>query len=115
MRNKYLDDFLNCYYSNLARIIRATGSDPDVLFPAEELQSQLRQFGVYGVIMAPIVLQVLLADSSEITDIDDVAESILQNADVASKPISNLSGAKTDELALRLRDVFADARQYGWL
>lgn len=54
LRDAHLDEFLQVYYSNLVRIVRATGSDPAILFPEAELHRQLRLFGKYGVMVAPL-------------------------------------------------------------
>lgn len=114
LRDAHLDEFLQVYYSNLARIIRATGSDPDEMFPEAELQRQLRKFGVYGVAMAPFALPMILADKSEITDLDEIAETILQGEQNTGF-MTNLNPAKRMEYAEMIRDVLADARRYGWI
>lgn len=113
LRDAHLDEFLKIYYTNLADVIRATGSDPEVLFPEEELQRQLRQFGKIGVLMAPILIPAMLADSSDITDLDSNAEQ-LYNKKTSDRAV-NISGNKEQEFIKRMQDVVSDARRYGWL
>lgn len=114
LRDEHLTDFLQIYYSNLAGIIRATGSDPDLLFPEPELHQQLRQFGKYGVMMAPIVIPVNIAVASEISNIKELTETMANGKNGAGL-LTNLNESKTKQFAQRMEDVLADARQYGWL
>lgn len=88
-----MNEFLQIYYTNLAQIIRATGSDPEELFPELELHRQLRKFGKFGVTMAPLVVKGLLAESSECCNMDELAESMSEGSDEA-KLMINLSDAK---------------------
>lgn len=115
MRDTHLDEFLSIYYSNLVRFVRATGSDPDVLFPEAELQRQLRQFGIYGVLMAPVVISVLLADSSEVSNMEEIAEAVCAKSKNEVGAFVKLSDSKAKAFCQRMKDVLADARQYGWL
>lgn len=112
-RAAHLDELLNVYYTNLAHTIRATGSDPDVLFPEAELQRQLRLFGGYGAILAPIMMSIVIADVSEITNVDEMAEKMATGAG-NSGTMAMLSDAKARAYAQRLSDVLADIRRFGW-
>lgn len=113
LRDAHLDEFLQIYYTNLARIIRRTGSDPDALFPEAELQRQLRQFGILGVLKAPLMIPLILADSSEISDLDRLAE-IMAGGRADAGLMANLNEDKVEEFAQQLKDVLSDARRYGW-
>lgn len=113
-REAHFQELLQTYYLNLANIIRATGSDPNELFPEAELQRQLRQFGVYAVMLAPMMVQIMIADSSEIGNLDDMADTMAMGNDETG-PLTHLSPAKRIEYVNRLKDTIADARRYGWL
>lgn len=118
LRDAHMDDFLQIYYSNLANTIRATGSDPEVLFPEAELQRQFRQFGIYGVTMAPMLIPVILADASEIANIDDIADTMVKGTDGDDQSkviITKLIDGKDREYAQRMMDVLDDTRRYGWI
>lgn len=115
MRDAYLDDFLQIYYTNLAQIIRSAGSDPDKIFPEAELYRQLRQFSIYGVAMAHLLIPLILANGSEETlNVDDLTD-LLADGEGEMKIIRNISDAKMKVYCQRIKDVMADARQYGWL
>lgn len=114
MRDEHLDEFLQIYYSNLARTIRASGSDPAVLFPEAELQQQLRQFGAYGVMLGPILIPAILADFSESNAIGDTVATVDESIKDLG-PVINLDEIKEKESNKRFKDVLEDARRYGWL
>lgn len=114
LRDAHLNEFLQIYYTNLANTIRATGGDPDVMFPEAEFKHHLRQFGIFGVMMSPLLIPVILADSSEITNLEDIAET-MSNGTVDSPRMFNLSEHKEKQYVQRMKDVLADARLYGWL
>lgn len=115
LRDAHLDELLHIYYTNLSNTIRATCGDPEVLFPEPELHQQLRQFAIFGVMVAPLVIPVILADPSEIMNLEDTAETMSNGSD---EPIflAKLSDPlKIKRCAERLKDVMADARQKGWI
>lgn len=114
LRDAHLDEFIQIYYTNLADIVRASGSDPDVLFPEVELQRQLKQFGKYGVVMSPMLIPVILAESSDITDLDDFADAMSKSKEESGRAV-NITGKKEQEFVKRMQDLLADARRYGWL
>lgn len=114
LRDKHLDEFIRIYYTNLAQTIRSNFSDPDVLFPEAELHRQLQKFGVYGVMLAPIIIPNAIADTKEISNLDEMAET-LANGTEDTGTMTNLSEESAKEYAQRVKDVLADARQYGWI
>lgn len=115
LRDAHLDDFLHIYYTSLAGTIRATGSDPEVLFPEAELQRQLRQFGIFGVAFAPLMIPLILADSSEIANLDELAEQMAEGEEGAGCMANLKNDEKIREFGLQMKGVLADARRYGWM
>lgn len=117
LRDPHLDDLLEIYYASLTSIIRAAGSNPDVLFPKTELHRQLRQFGIFGVVMAPLMIPLILADSSEISNLDELAIAMADGGDEADGAglMAHLNAVKEQEFAQRMHDVLVDARRYGWI
>lgn len=69
---------------------------------------------MYGIMMAPLLIPVILADSSEITNIEDMAETISKGTD-DPVVLVKLTDIKLKKCAQRLKDVLGDARHYGWL
>lgn len=86
-----------------------------MLYPEAELQRQLSRFGIHGVMIAPLVIPVMLADSSEIADINDVAATMVNGTDEETVFLAKLTdSSKVDQFAQRVKDVISDARRYGW-
>lgn len=112
LRDAHLDEFLRVYYANLAAIVRATGCDPDVVFPEAELHRQLAKFGNIGVMIAPILMPVMVADTADLSNLDDMAETISAGNDAGH--IAHLSECTTPEYVQRMQGVLSDARQRGW-
>lgn len=109
LRAKHYDDLINIYYNNLAGIIRDCGSDPEKLFSFSDLQSQLKQFGIYGVMMAPMLLQIMVSDSKDLMNLEGWAE----NGQIEAS-ICNLNELSEKMFKEAITDALDDAKQYGW-
>lgn len=114
LRARHFDEFVQIYYDNLAQTIRKCGSDPERLFTFNNLQSEFKRFGKYGVIMAPILLQVLVSDPNNIADMNVLSNSN-DDGSTANKSIANLDEKSVLKYKERLGDVITDARNYGWI
>lgn len=55
------------------------GSDSQNLFTFKDLEDQLRQFGKYGLIFAPILIAVMVSNSGDILDMDTIQEDSKAN------------------------------------
>lgn len=117
MRDPHYDQLLRTYHTNLAAVVRACGADIAKVLPFEQLQQQLRQFGRYGVVMAPILLQVIVSDASQLANMDEMALQLSQaNSAEMQKEVEI---AQFDEATVllyrkRLGDVIDDALRLGW-
>lgn len=108
LRVRY-QDLIKVYHDSLSELVTKLGSDPKTLCPFDELHSQLKQFGVFGVIMAPIILQVLVSDSKNIVDMDSVTDGT-ENIDIAT--MDDLSKITYRD---RISDVLQDAAKFGFI
>lgn len=105
LRDEHYDDLINIYYDTLATQINRLGSDAKKLFTFNDLQLQLKQFAIYGLIMAPLIVQIITADPKDIPDLDQIAEDMKNQ-----KLDENLSmGNPTDQrYIIRMRNVIID-------
>lgn len=112
LRDRHYDEFIRIYYKNLSDIIRACGSEPEQLFTFADLQAQLKEFGIYGVIFAPMLLSIIVSDPKNIASMDELAETMDDDS-----PMHMATLDESSEIAFkeRLRDVIDDARTYGWI
>lgn len=116
MRDQHFDELINVYYQNLANVVRHCGCDVERLMPFAEFQSQLRKYGRYGLAMAPLLLQVIVSDSSSIVDMDEAALE-LSKPEAERKQIE-FTKFSEESLAVyrqRLGDVIDDAKKFGWI
>lgn len=109
LRDKHLNEFLQIYYTNLADTLRACGSDPDKLFTFDNLKAELKQFGIYGVIMAPMLLQILVNDPKNIKQMDEFV------TEEAKQDIATFDEESAARYVERLSDVLNDAKSFGWI
>lgn len=107
-RDQHMETFLRHYHNTLATVVRRLGSDPERLFSWTDFRADLRQFGVYGAIMAPFMLQVTTADA------EDVRRS--QEALAGGCTETNLwySESTAEVYAERVRDVLRSADDCGF-
>lgn len=118
MRDQHYDELLRVYHSNLVAVGRACGVPADrPLLTFAQLEQQLREFGKYGVLMAPILLQVIVSEGSQIIDMDAAAIEMSRPDYDASKEVKLVV---FDEQTLakyreRLGDVIDDAQRLGWI
>lgn len=70
-----LDDFLKIYHDSLSKTLRGLGSNPDKVYPLEQLRRDWSKHGLYGVIFALMVTKVKLMAQNEIMGlVEDNAE-----------------------------------------
>lgn len=111
LRDQHFDEFLQIYYNELAATLRACGSDPEQLFTFQNLKSELKQFGRFGVTIAPMMLQVIVSESSDIVAMDDYASTI----DDGARDMASFDDSSEIRYLNRVSDVINDARMYGWI
>lgn len=113
LRDKHFDDFIQVYYKSVADTIRKCGSDPDKLFTFENLQEHLNKFGKFGVVLAPLLCEIWVADPANIKDMGEYFNEI--HAGQSSEGLSKFSESSEKAFKKRLDGVFEDATKYGWI
>ncbi|XP_037052202.1 uncharacterized protein LOC119085815 [Bradysia coprophila] len=108
LRVRYTD-LIEVYHNSISELLTKLGSDPIKLCPIDELNRQLKQFGVYGVIMAPILLQVIVSDSKNIVDMDSVT------ADTDNIDMATMDDKSKIVYRDRISDALQDAIKFGWI
>lgn len=109
-RDEHYDDWIRMYYTTMAETINAAGSDATKLFTLNDCYDQLKKYGKYGLLMAPMLLQVITADPKDIPDIDEMAEEMKKNAIDSGF----MKMAQTEKFNVRMRDVIIDMVDYGY-
>lgn len=76
LRVKEYDNMLMCYHKSLAKMVKLLGSDPDNLFTFEDLKRELKRCGNFALLMAPMLIQISQADSSEAPSFDEMFDKM---------------------------------------
>lgn len=76
LRGAHFWDLMRAYHGALANTVRALGSDPERLFRFDDLRAQLHEFVQYGLVMAPMLVQVVTAMPEELPDLDEMARQV---------------------------------------
>lgn len=108
LRVRY-EDLIKVYYDSMSELITKLGSDPKKLFPFAELKQQLKKFGVYGVIMAPILLQVIVSDSKNIVDMDNI------DGDTKDLDVVTFDDSSKITYRERVSGALQDAIKFEWI
>lgn len=113
LRDKEYTNLIELYYESLSKTVKLLGSDPGELFTFEDLLSELKRFGVYALLMSPMLLQVSLAHSNEISNMDEMFDRVAEGESKINL-VTGLSSEGQSEYHRRLNEVFEDVIQLGY-
>lgn len=113
LRDKEYTNSIKLYYDSLSKTVKLLGSDADKLFTYDDLLGELKRCGVYALLMAPILLQISQADSSEIPNLDEMCDKVAEG-DSNIALITSLSAKGQLECDRRLNEVFEDVIELGY-
>lgn len=89
------------------------GSDPEAAMTYEDLLGQLKRFGKFGFIWAPMMVQMMMADPSDIPDLDALSQEIADNKGNIDF-VKGFAGDKQIAYETRLRQLLGDMIEYGY-
>lgn len=113
LRAKHYDNLLEIYHKSLSRTVKLLGSNPDELFTLNDLKDELRICGNYALLLAPMLISVSLADSSEISNLDEMCDKIAEG-ETRHELITGLNEQAQFEYDQRLNDVVDDLIELGY-
>lgn len=106
-------NLIRLYHESLSKTVKLLGSDADKLFTYEDLQGELKRCGVYALMMAPLLLQVMQANSSEIPNIDEEFDKAA-NGESKIELVKGLSSGGQSEFDRRINEVYEDVIKLGY-
>lgn len=121
-RDAHYKELLKIYHSTLSKLLERLGENPEVVFPFEALEKQLKKFGRFGLIMAFMLIPTMNIQSQDVPDLDEVAKDMkddVENPDpekmkkILSRNEQFMKGA--DMLRAKLRDVTLDMAKLGYI
>lgn len=114
LRDEHYTDMLGTYCDCLADALQATGSDPNAFKPSD-LQDQLQKFAQYGLILAPMYIQVVTANPNDIPDLDEMSHK-MEHANKTNTEVEmdEMFKGKNPAYKKRVADVIRDYFSYGF-
>lgn len=104
---------LDTYYTTLCEMIRKLGSDPNKLYPYDIFQMQLRKFGEYALLMAPLIISIRVAKETDVSNLDEFATLIEQGKD--AEMIHKFQGETQKEYSRLANGIITDLVNYGYV
>lgn len=115
LREKHFDKLIKIYHDSLSNTIKKLGSDPEKLFSFNDLLGELKHYGRFGLILAPILLQVITSNPDDIPDLDEFAEDMASNAKTMDESMATFANMSSLEVYnQRVRDVVKDGMLLGY-
>lgn len=113
LRAKEYDNLIQLYHESLSKMVKSLGSNPDELFTLDNLKDELKRCGNYAFLLAPMLISVSLADSSEISNLDEMCDKIA-DGERRHELITGLSDKAQLEYEQRLNDTVEDLVKLGY-
>lgn len=113
LRDKEYHNLIQLYYDSLSKTINLLGSNANELFTNEDLIGEMKRFGVYALLISPLLMGVLLADPSEVSNLDEMFDKVA-SGEGRINLVSDLSAERQLEYDRRMNDVFEDVINLGY-
>lgn len=107
-RARHYDVLLKEYHTSLSNLVRAFGSDPELVFPFSALQQEMKQFARHGVGMG--IESIYFSVLEEELDCEVTGEE-----EVPIHTVMVVNKIKTKEGRLRVTEMFKHASDYGYI
>lgn len=107
LRTAHFDDILHDYHDNLADLLQRLGGNPVAQFSFDVLQSQLKEFGIFGLTMAPVQIQIMTVNDEDIPDMDALTMDNAEGFDF-------MANSSLEAYNVRMRDVIRDFVRRGY-
>lgn len=112
LRKAEYANLLTHYHNTLADAIRRLGSDPEKLFSRAAFDKELKRLGNMVFLMGLWMMQMMLADASDIPDIDQLTEDIVNSEKI--DVFQNQHAAQEQEYDRRINELFEDFVELGY-
>lgn len=113
LRDQYYEKLLQTYYSSLSETVRKLGSDPGKLFTYENLKTELKKFGEFALLCGPIILQIAVANATDIRDLDEYSNEIEENNEI--ELITKFDEETQAIYSKLINDLVADLLDYEYI
>lgn len=114
LRDREYKNILRHYHNALQEHIRKLGSDPDKFFTFNDLENQLKKFGKFAFIWGPMFVQMMVADPTDIPDLDKLSEDLANQDSDVENFVKQFDEERQIEYDTRMRDLLTDLVDYGY-
>jgi len=94
LREEHYDKLIKIYHNALSNTITKLGSDPEKLFSFNDLLEELKRYGRFGLVLAPVLLQIITSKPDDIPDMDEFAEDFANNKKINGRNHGNIFGCR---------------------
>lgn len=109
LREAHYDKLIKIYHNALSNTISKLGSDPEKLFSFNDFLGELKRFGRYGLIMGPILLQIITSNPDDIPNLDELAEEMTKSDKTMDENVKAFASvASLEKYNERVRDIVKD-------
>lgn len=112
MREKEFENLLLIYYERLATNIRKLGSDPNVLYPYQQLQKDVPLCGDFLLVTLPMMIQLSFVEARNANDLDDTFDVCVRGA-VRTDLLVGLTANAQVAYRQRINDCIGDLDTLG--
>ncbi|XP_037051982.1 uncharacterized protein LOC119085637 isoform X2 [Bradysia coprophila] len=113
LRDSYYTEVIQLYHKALSTNLTKLGSDAEKLFSFNDLQDQLKKFGRYALIIAPMLLNIITSKPDDIPDLDNLAEEF-KDKSIEEGMKAFINDSANDKFNGRMRDVIQDVIRLGY-
>lgn len=113
IRDEDFGNLVREYYEQLSCNIRKMGSDPEKLFPYDAFKKELKLSGNIAFLLAPMVLEVSLAEAKDVSNFNEMCENI-DNDEQEWNFIQGLSDSAMLVYKKRLNECIGDLVENGY-
>jgi len=113
LRDAHYTEVLKLYHKSLSTVLNKLGSDAEKIFSYDDFQDQLKKFGCYALITAPMLLNIITAKPDDIPDLDNMAEEF-KDKSIEESMKAFMGNAPVEKFNSRIRDVVQDIVRLGY-
>lgn len=112
-REQHFGTLLETYYASLSGMVCRLGSNPTKLFTYQDLQSELRKFGEYVLLCAPMIIRIKIANTEDVRDLVEYSDAI--ETDSTLDLFREFDETTQIEYSRLVNEVVDDLLQYGYI
>lgn len=112
-RDKEFKNLLKLYHSTLSTTVKRLGSDPEKVFPFDQLEREMKKHGKYAVIMCPVLLQIMMANAADVQNMDELSKDMDKNGKETITLVKAFDKETQDAYNKRVKGLMTDIVKYG--